>query len=144
MYQNYIDAFRDKGSIPGLYNLYVETMQTVFWNILACFDDRTFLWDTARTEIKTFFLNSCPLAFGEFVRVGQGHNFGWSERELVIGVVISVVFLFGVASDVAVVMCFELGWKSSLGLGGVMRVRSFCVVELVRRFMSVMGGRGEF
>jgi hypothetical protein len=122
------------GRISGLYYLYVETMQTVFWNILACFDERSVLWDGARAKIKNFLLNCCPWAFDEFV----------SERELVIGVVVSVVFLFGVAADVGVVMCFELGWKSSLGIGRAMWVRSFRVVELVRRFISVMRGGAEF
>jgi hypothetical protein len=96
------------GRISGLYYLYVKTMQTVFWNILACFDDRTVFWDSARAEIKAFLLNCCPWAFDEFVSEWQGHSISWSEWELVIGVVISIGILFGVGADVAVVMCFEL------------------------------------
>jgi hypothetical protein len=56
----------------------------------------------------------------------------------------SVIFLFGVVADVAVVMCFELGWRSSLGMVRVVWVRSFRIVELVRRFMSVIRRRAEF
>jgi hypothetical protein len=63
-----------------------------------------------------------------------------SERKLVIGVVMSVAFLFGVVADVALVMCFELGWKFSLGIERVVYVRCFRVVEIVIRFISVIIG----